>query len=212
MLKQLRYLVPTAAVLAFAPLQPAEAQSIQPGLMAGASLSTFTGDFVEDAKKYASFIAGAFVRLEFMGFAVEPGAYYTRKGAKTEEEGEVAGTNSLSYLQIPLVIKLGIPFGRSARIYFGGGPAIGLNLGCSFTAAAGGGSASTDCEEGGGGLEAASTEMSGIAVAGIEFGKLSLGVRGDFGLTNVYEAVAGNSSVEPEIKTQTISAVLSIRF
>ena len=35
------------------------AQSISPGVMAGGSLSTFTGDVAGDVKNYAGFIAGA---------------------------------------------------------------------------------------------------------------------------------------------------------
>ena len=47
------------AVFALAPLARAEAQSISFGVMAGGSLSTFTGDVVSDAKNYAGYIVGA---------------------------------------------------------------------------------------------------------------------------------------------------------
>lgn len=217
MLRHFRYIALVGAALAAAPLAPAEAQSAQFGLLAGGSLSTFTGDLVDDAKNYSSFIAGAFVRLEFMGFAVEPGAFYTRKGAKLPDTEGVSATNALSYMQVPVVLKLGMPLGSSSRFYIGGGPAIGFKLSCKFKASADGISASTDCEDledlTGDLIQAKSSEMSAIAVAGVDLGKFSLGVRADLGLTNVYEAFAsGGTTVEPEVKTRTISAVASIRF
>ena len=104
MLHRFRSVALAAAALAATPLATVDAQSAQFGLMAGASLSTFTGDLAEDAKNYSSFIAGAFVHLEFMGFAVEPGAFYTRKGAKLPATDGVNATNTLSYLQVPVVL------------------------------------------------------------------------------------------------------------
>ena len=167
MLRHVRYVVLAIAMVVAAPIASAGAQTIQFGLTAGASLSTFTGDLVEDAKNYSSFIAGAFVYLEFAGFGVQPGVYYTRKGAKLPETEGVEATNALSYIQIPLVLKLGMPLGK-ARFYVGGGPAIGIKVSCKFKAAAEGISASTDCEdiEDETFIQAKSTEMSGIAVAG----------------------------------------------
>lgn len=214
MLRHLRYATPVLGLLALAPLGRAEAQSISLGVMAGASLSTFTGDLVDDAKNHAGFLVGGFARVGLAGFAVEPGIIFTRKGAEAEEIEGVTPTTSLDYLQIPVVLKLGMPLGK-ARFYIGAGPAIGLKLGCKIGAEGGGIDLSTDCDdlEGEeGGIKPKSTEFSGIAVAGLEFGKFSLGVRADLGLTNVYEAFAGNATVEPSVKTRTLSAVAAIRF
>ncbi len=199
-----RFLLPLLGLLTILPAHRAKAQSISFGVLAGASLSTFTGDFWADAKQNAGFIVGGFVRLGAMGFAVQPGLYYTSKSAKTSDFSEATGQGhktSLDYMQIPIVIRL-----HMGPLYVGGGPAIGLKLSCMNTV---GSAAATDC----GTVEGAkSTEISGIAEAGIEMGKISLGLRGDLGLTNAMEAVQSGNASNVVVKTRTVSAVLMYRF
>ena len=216
MLRQIRFIAPLAIAVLAAPIESASAQSAQFGLMAGASLSKFTGELADDVKNYSSFIAGAFVRLEFMGFAFEPGAYYTRKGAQSEEVEGGTVTNRLQYIQIPIVLKLGMGTGKT-RFYVGAGPSIGFNIGCRLSFAGDGTTPdiSEDCKDlsgEAGEFDPKSTEFSGIAVAGVDLGKFSLGVRGDFGLTNVYESLQSGSVDQNDVKTRTISAVAMIRF
>ena len=198
------------AVLALAPLARAEAQSISFGLMAGGSLSTFTGDLVRDAKNYGGYIVGGFARLSAMGFAVQPGLYYTVKGAKSSSAGTGASESKtkLDYIQVPLVLRL-----RLGPLYVGGGPAIGFKLGCKVSASASGyGSGGSDCADAASGFDAKSTEVTGILEAGIEFGKFSLGARGDLGISNAFEAVQSGSTAKVGVKTRTVSAVAAIRF
>lgn len=205
----------TAALIAL-PLAPAAAQSAQFGVAAGPSLATFTGDLVDGAKNYSAFIVGGFASFDMSGFSIEPGIYYTSKGAKVDVEDGIEATNKLAYAQIPVLLKVRFPMGSTSRFYLGAGPAIGFKLSCKFKASAGGISASTDCEdladEGGGVLKAKSTEFSGIGVAGVEFGKFAVGIRADLGLTNVYEAFFEDVSIEPSIKTRTLSLMGSIRL
>ncbi|MGH7582718.1 MAG: porin family protein [Gemmatimonadales bacterium] len=186
--------------------RPASAQFIQPGIMAGASLSTFTGDLESDAKNYAGFIAGAFVRIGALGFAVQPGVYYTAKGAKTSDFSETTGAKTtLDYIEIPIVIRLNLPM----HLYVGAGPAIGVKLNCKFEPSNG---PSSDCKDVVDGPQIKSTETDGILEAGLAFGKFSLGARGDFGLSNVAEAVHTGSTANVTARTKTLSAVLEIRF
>ncbi|MBA2292604.1 MAG: PorT family protein [Gemmatimonadales bacterium] len=206
-----------AVALVALPFAPIGAQSAQFGVAAGASLATLTGDLVDGTKNYSAFIAGAFARFDMSGFSIEPGIYYTGKGAKFEDEEEgFDATNKLAYVQVPVLVKVGFPMGSTSRFYVGAGPAIGFKVSCKLKASGGGFSASTDCEdledEDGGGLKAKSTEFSGIGVAGIEFGKFAVGIRADLGLTNVYEAFFDDVSLEPSIKTRTLSLMASIRL
>jgi hypothetical protein len=183
---------------------PLSAQSISFGVLAGASLSTFSGDLIKDAKSNAGLIVGGFVRLGALGFSVQPGLYYTAKGAKTSDFSETGNTGSkttLDYIQIPLVLRL-----RMGPLYVGGGPAVGIKLKCMNAIGAG---SNADCNDAAG---AKSTEISGIGEAGIEFGKISLGLRADLGLTNALEAVQSGSTANLGVKTQTLSAVLMVRF
>lgn len=199
-----RFVVPLLGLLTVMPTHRADAQSISFGVLAGASLSTFTGDLAADVKNNAGFIVGGFVRLGALGFAVQPGLYYTMKGAKSDDFDETANhgyKTSLDYIQIPIVLRI-----HMGPLYVGGGPAIGIKLSCMNTA---GSSAATDCGTAEG---AKSTEISGIAEAGIEMGKISLGLRGDLGLTNAMEAVQSGNASNIVVKTRTVSAVLMYRF
>lgn len=191
------------------PTPRVEAQSISLGVMAGGSLSTFTGDLVEDAKQYGSFIGGAFAHVGVGGFAVQPGIFYTTKGAKFENAGDEVGSSALHYLQIPLVLRLGFGSGKT-HLYVGAGPAIGIKLSCRITPD-GANAVTTDCPSSDEGAPA-STEVSGIAEAGLEFGKFSIGARADLGLSNVFKAANTGSLTDVKIRTRTLSAVAAIRF
>ena len=197
------YLVPMVAALAASPLGHAKAQLVSFGVMAGLSQSKLTGNALKDAAS-AGFIAGAFVRLGALGFAVQPGLYYTAKGAKTSDFSETTGVGrktTLDYIQIPIVIRL-----HMGPLYVGGGPAIGLKLKCMNS---NGSAAATDCGTADG---AKSTEISGIAEAGLEFRHFSLGARADIGLTNALEAIQSGSTANVDYKTQTVSIVAAYRF
>ena len=197
------FLVPVVAALVAYPLRPVHAQLIQFGVMAGISQSKFTGDNLKDAEN-AGFIAGAFVRLGALGFAVQPGLYYTAKGAKTSDFSETTGAGSktsLDYIQIPIVIRI-----HMGPIYVGAGPALGLKLKCSTETGSG---PSSDCPDAFG---TKSTEVTGILEAGLEFGKFSLGARADIGISNAIEAIQSGSSANVTYKTQTVSVVAAIRF
>ncbi len=203
------YAAPMIVALAGAQLRPAAAQSLSLGVMAGASLSTFTGaSLYDDAKQYAGFIAGGFVRLAAAGFAVQPGIYYTTKGVKSSDFSETTGSREkIDYIQIPVVLRLRLPM----HLYAGAGPAIGFKLGCKISLASSS-STSADCPDTPTGLNAKSTEISGIAEAGIDLGKFSLGARADLGISNAFEAVNSGSTANVTVKTRTLSAVAAIRF
>jgi hypothetical protein len=177
----------------------AAAQSVSLGIMAGGSLSTFTGDFESDVKNYAGFIAGAFVHVGLAGFSVQPGIYYTAKGFQSDAFTPSSGdTHSVDYIQIPLVARLAI-----GPLYVGGGPAIGFKVGCQL----GSPSTSGDCGSFTG-PDPKATEISGIGEAGLVFGKFSLGLRADLGLSDVFDGPVNNINV----RTRTISAVAEVRF
>lgn len=220
-----RLVVPLLGTLLLAPLGRADAQSISFGITGGASLSTFTGDLVEDAKNYSTYIVGGFVRVGAMGFAVQPGLYYTGKGAKSEDANGVdQGTVKLNYVQVPLVLRLRL--GNS--LYIGAGPAIGFKVSCKLAQPLSSSYSGTDCAEGSTEDPVKSTEVSGIAEAGIEIGKFSIGARADLGLTNVFDIGTASLSrssalrgrLGPEdvpggglgVKTRTVSVLAAIRF
>jgi hypothetical protein len=127
----------------------------------------------------------------------------------------VTPKNTFDYLQVPLVVRIGMPVGSKGRLYIGAGPSIGVKVGCRLSGTSDGISFSTNCDDlstDEGGIELKKTEFSGIGEAGLEFGKLSIGVRADLGLSNIYEASPGSLALPADIKTKTISAVVALRF
>ncbi len=177
----------------------APAQLVSLGVMAGGSLSTFTGNTVSDVKRYATFIGGAYIRIGLAGFAIQPGVYYTEKGAQTDAGTQAVNpTTKLTDLEIPLVLRISL-----GPLYVGAGPAVSINLNCKVTDSGGVG----DCASFGG-FDASSTEVSGIAEAGLRFGHVSIGGRADLGITNAFKQDVGSLN----IKTQTVSAVIAITF
>ncbi len=199
-----------AAAALVVPVQSARAQLVSVGIMAGGSLSTFTGDLASDIKHYAGFIGGGFVRVGLAGFAVQPGIYYTTKGTKSSDFSETTGQGSrttLGYIQIPIVIRL-----RLGPLYVGAGPAIGFKLGCKIELAGSSNTGDEDCGGSSSEFTAKSTEVTGILEAGLVFGKFSLGGRADVGISNAIEAINTGSTANLTYKTRTVSAVAAIRF
>ncbi|MGH7524364.1 MAG: porin family protein [Gemmatimonadales bacterium] len=201
--------LPLVAALAASPAHQASAQFVSFGVVAGASLSTFTGDLATDAKNNTGFLAGAFVRIGALGFAVQPGVFYVTKGAKFEDVGQgVSDKTKLDYIEIPVVIRLSLPM----HLYAGAGLAIGFKLGCKVSLDTPNASdedcaSATDVTPG-----PKSTEYSGIAEAGFNFGKFSLGGRADIGISNAEAALHSGSASDANFRTRTISIVAAIRF
>jgi hypothetical protein len=214
MTRSFQHIVPMLAALAIAPLATAAAQAPQLGLEAGVSMAKLTGDVTDDLESNTTFLVGGFAAFQRGDLTIQPGIYYTRKGAKFSESGAEV-KNNIDYMQIPVLFKFGAPIGTSSRFYLGAGPAIGFQLGCKFVGSESGISASVDCEDFNdedGGLTTKSTEFSGIGVAGIEFGKFAVGLRADIGFTNIYGAALGDVDLDGDLKTQTLSLVGSIKF
>jgi hypothetical protein len=199
--------LPIVAALVSVPAQRADAQLVSFGVVAGASLSTFTGDLATDAKNNTGFLAGAFVRVGALGFAVQPGVFYVTKGAKFDDVGQGSGSTKLDYIEIPVVIRLSLPM----HLYVGAGLAIGFKLGCKVSLDTS--SSSQDCAAATATTPGPkSTEYSGIAEAGINFGKFSLGGRADVGISNAEAAINSNNVSNADFRTRTISIVAAIRF
>ena len=200
--------LPLTAALIGGAVRPVDAQLVSFGLVAGASLSTFTGDLATDAKNNTGFLAGGFVRIGALGFAVQPGLFYVTKGAKFDDVGQGGGSSStkLDFIQIPVVIRLSLPM----HLYAGAGLAIGFKLGCKISLDGG---SSQDCPDATSTTPGPkSTEYSGIAEAGINLGKFSLGGRADIGISNAEQAINSGSASNADFRTRTISIVAAVRF
>ena len=63
------------------------------------------------------------------------------------EEVPVSASTHFDYLEIPALLRIGIPVEGSARPYFLLGPALAINVGCSIKVDTGDSAASTDCDD-----------------------------------------------------------------
>jgi hypothetical protein len=99
------------------------AQELSPnylGLKGGVNYMKFYGDDVDDAKYLTSFAVGGFYQYQINPrFAISPEVYYSVKGAK-EEDSDISV--KLSYIEIPVLLKLMFPTESTARpcVYAGG--------------------------------------------------------------------------------------------
>ena len=75
------------------------------------------------------------------------GIFLVRKGATFGEEMPVSGGTYFDYIEVPALLRIGIPVEGRARPYFLLGPALAINVGCSIEIGAGGTSLSQDCDD-----------------------------------------------------------------
>lgn len=170
------------ALLAFtAPTLQAQTTLGVRGGVSGASIDVDNvGDLVDDGNR-TGFTGGVFLDWGGSGlFGFQVGAQYTQKGAELDF-GDVVEDLNLSYLEIPAVLKLGIPLGFIKPSVFGG-VGLGFNTGCDF--------GGDDC-----GDDVKSTEWAGIfgADAAFYFSSFSLwaDLRYHYGLNDISDVSDG---------------------
>lgn len=167
------------------------AQGLTGGLKAGMNIANIYGDDVEDVwDPKIGICVGGFITYSINDiFAIQPELLLSIKGSKAEEEilGEtVKTTMSLTYLEIPVLAKLGPLFvGPSLAIKLSGKRKID--------------SAKADIEN------LKSTDFGLVFGGGVDFdlgpGKLTVDARYTLGLATIYE---------PEVETDVKNVVISI--
>ncbi len=159
----------------------AEAQTTL-GVRGGVSVASasFDTDTFDESNR-TGFVGGVF--LDFGGsslFGFQVGAQYSQKGAEFDA-GETVDELSLDYLEIPAVLKVGLPLGALKPSIFAGA-ALGFNTGCE-------GVGGEDCAD-----DVTSTDFSGVVGAdlAIYLGGLSLwaDARYNVGLSDIPDGEA----------------------
>ncbi len=171
------------------------------GVRAGVSVAGASLDVSEtlDKSNRTGAAAGLFLNYDhgLLGFQVA--GQYSQKGVDLDF-GETVSEFSFAYVEIPAVLKLGIPMGIVKPSVFGGA-GIGFTANCDINGA--------DC-----GDEIKSTDTFGIAGAdvAIYLGSLSLWADGryHFGLTNISDA----SDVVGDLKNRswTLQAGIGVKL
>ena len=149
------------------------------GARGGVTVASVSGDLADtfDTSNRTGFVGGLFLNYDagLLGFQVA--GQYSQAGAEFDA-GEAVENFDLNYIQIPAVIKVGIPLGIAKPSVFGGAQ-LGFNTGCD--------SAGEDC-----GDDVSSTEWSGVAGADVAFylGSISLwfDARYNFGFSDINDA------------------------
>ena len=155
----------------------AEAQNgLEFGARGGVSVASASVDVSEtfDKSNRTGFVGGLFMNYDASIFGFQIGAQYSQKGVDLDI-GNAVEEFSLSYLEIPAVVKLGIPLGVIKPSVFGGA-GLGFKTGCD--------SNGEDCAD-----DFKGTDLSGIAGAdvAIYLGSISIWADGryHFGLSNI---------------------------
>jgi hypothetical protein len=207
---------------------PASAQLIGLGVKGGLNFTNLSGSFsvededieVDDLKYKTGFVIGASYNIGLLPtISLQPEILYASKGAKFEEsisfEGEtfnLDGTLDLTYIEIPLLVKVNLPTpGFSPNFY--AGPAVafrsaakakfeysGVFMGIPFSE-----SDEFDIKD-----DVKSTDFGLVLGAGLDFGlpvfKLTADLRYTMGLTSIAE------EGDIDIKNKAISLMVGVVF
>lgn len=165
--------------LAFIAPQASAQQGFELGVRGGVSVASASVDVEETLSKSnrTGFAGGVFLNYDMGILGFQVGGQYTQKGVDLDF-GDAVTEFSLDYVEIPAVVKAGLPLGIVKPSLLGG-VGLSFNTGCD----AGG----EDCSD-----SVKSTDVQGIAGADVAIyvGSISLWVDGryHFGLSDVTEA------------------------
>lgn len=154
-------------------------QGLVLGFRGGVSVASASADLSEtfSTSNRTGFAGGIFFDYDGGLLGLQFGAEYAQKGVDLDVAGAVSEF-SLSYLEIPAVLKVGIPLGTIKPSVLAG-VGLGFKTGCDVSG--------TDC-----GDDIKGTDFTGIAGAdlAVYLGSISLWVDGryHFGLSNINEA------------------------
>lgn len=189
------------------------AKGITGGLKIGMNSANLHGEAVKKLKEEVGeelqskwgLCAGGFIRFNIGKiFAIQPEFLYTMKGAKFEEtvlDEAMKYTMNLSYLEIPVFVKLMIPTPGGIKPSLFAGPAVAIKLsGKTKLKYAGQTIEEEDVEN------MKDTDFGLIIGAGVDFGKLTVDLRYVLGLTAIEE------EAEFETKNGVISLIVGYSF
>jgi Outer membrane protein beta-barrel domain len=127
----------------------AQNRSLEVGVQTGASISSLAGSDTEGAGSRVSPFLGGTVVYHRPGSAIgwESGLAFVQKGATTGLNGSTF-TLAISYLEVPLMVRFGLPLQGSRVIpVFSIGGTVALRSGCSLRGDSGSQSISVGCDD-----------------------------------------------------------------
>lgn len=198
------------ALLIAAP-PPLEAQSsrFSYGGLLGLSFSKAGGEDIGGNSKLVTGTAvGAYATFGFGGMlALEPQLLLVDKGIKSEEGG-LSATAKLSYLQLPLLVKVLFPIGAPGGVtgFLFAGPGVAYRVGCRLTLAQDGNELAGDCDTDEETDALRSFDSSVILGLGADIGRATFSIRYDLGLSRLDQSAEAN-----DIKNRSLILLGGVR-
>ncbi len=177
-------LLPLLAFAAVLLAAPASAQ-LAFGAKAGLNVATLNGDGTAGLDPRLGLSAGLQARYSFtptVGLQLE--ALYSQKGAKDEAGTADDGSYQFDYIEIPVLVRVGLPLSRLADAGVYAGPSIGVPVSARFD------SATNDDRD----IDYDGDLATDIGVAvGADYyaGPIGVDLRYTFGVTEVFEDGVG---------------------
>jgi hypothetical protein len=154
------------------------------------------------------FQAGIFGRFALIRhLALAPALVFTRQGAEVGGTSLIPGGGAikLSYLELPLLLRLGAPLGGRTTVYLEAGPALAYKLGCTRDVDQQQVTVGFDCDFVL--LNTRKTEFSTHFGAGVELHQFFVGARYRLGLTSI-----DDSDNQLDIKNRVLALVAGYGF
>lgn len=170
----------------------------------GEAMKELEEELGEELKSKLGLCAGGFIRFNISEtFAIQPEILYTMKGAKFEAtifDETMTFKMNLSYLEIPVLVKLMIPTLSGVKPSLFAGPTLAIKLSGKTKLEYAGETEEEDIEE------MKDTDFGLIIGAGVDFGRLTVDLRYVLGLTEISE------EAEEETKNGVISLLVGYSF
>ena len=201
--------VPGIAVMALAlAIVPVSAQTVL-GLHAGVSVATLSGTDVTNATARAGVSVGASLTFPVAHvLGIQVGADYVQKGAKTDSAG-VSVTVANNYIQVPVLLRVGIPSAGLFGAHILVGPDVSFQTGCTAKGSGGGFSVSVDCSQFG--LDLKTVDFGAMGGVGFDFGLpggLAITVEGlyNVGLSSIIKSGGNIGNLDVKNRVFTVRA------
>lgn len=187
----------------------AQSSRLSYGGLLGLSFSKAGGeDIGGNSKLVIGTAVGAFATFRFGGaLALEPQILMVDKGIKSEESG-LSATAKLTYIQVPLLVKVLFPVGAPGGVtaFLFAGPAVAYRVGCRLTLAQVGNELAGDCDSDEQTDALRSFDASALVGLGADIGRATFSVRYDLGLSRLDQSADAN-----DIKNRSIVLLGGVR-
>ncbi len=188
---------------------PATAQ-VGFGVIGGVSFANIYGsekdDFAPGRDGRTGFLAGAMLDIPLGIISIRPEVFYVQKGAQFSDQTFAAEFN-LDYIEIPVLLAVGIPAG-GVKIEFFAGPQVAFRIKCDISSTETGGTEqSLPCDDAINGAELETTDFGVMVGGGVAISNFMAQVALDYSLTPV------DAEIDPfDIKNKAIYVLLGWMF